>query len=596
MGHTGGMVWTRRLNPRLHFAAAVGWAVFGVVTLAAFITAGLAAALAEHQARDDAEGQLAELATQVRDAVSMNVETRRSLLQATAAQLAAGSDHGPAATLRTLAAVHLQFPEMRWLGLLDAQGRLQVGTPGVAANANFSQAGWFVEGQGRAHAGDRQPTVLGGASPAHTALMVAAPLQPEARSPGPVLAAELSWAWVESVVARMQAALSKQRGIELMLADRDGRVLAGPTTWVGSHLSPERDLTEGGAWVVGTRARLRLARDMGLGWTAVVRQPADIALAQARTTGRTVFGVVFLAGLLAAAAAALVTQLATRRLSALAAQAQAVRAGSQLALLPPPGRDEVSSIGATLAQMVDHLQTEKQALQTLNAELDQRVAERTARIEQLARDARQAAVARERLRIARDLHDTLAHSLMALLTQVRLVRKLRTRLPEAELDAELGRAEAVAATGLAEARAAIAQIRGSGVRDSGLGPALQELARRFGERTGVAVQCTLAPEADALSDERAETVFRIAEEALRNVERHAQAQQVQLGLHCQGEAPQAQVQLRVADDGQGFDPAQPQPGHFGLRGMHEQAALIHAELQVRSAPGQGCELVLSYRA
>jgi signal transduction histidine kinase len=91
-------------------------------------------------------------------------------------------------------------------------------------------------------------------------------------------------------------------------------------------------------------------------------------------------------------------------------------------------------------------------------------------------------------------------------------------------------------------------------------------------------------------------VFRIAEEALRNVERHAQAQQVQLGLHCQGEAPQAQVQLRVADDGQGFDPAQPQPGHFGLRGMHEQAALIHAELQVRSAPGQGCELVLSYRA
>lgn len=588
------MAWTQRLNPRLHFAAAIGWAVFAVVTLAAFITANLAASLAERQARDDAEGQLAELATQVRDAVSMNVETRRSLLQATAAQLAAGNDHGPAAALRTLAAVRLQFPEMRWLGLLDAQGRLQVGTPGVAADADFSQAGWFREGQAHAHAGDRQTSLLATPPVSGTALMVAAPLAPEGGAPGPVLAAELAWDWVEGVVARMQAALSKQRGIELMLADRDGRVLAGPAAWRGSHLGPERDLTEGGAWVVGTRARLRLARDMGLGWTAVVRQPADVALAQARTTGRTVFGVVFLAGLLAAVAAALVTQLATRRLTALAAQAQAVRAGSQLALAPPPGRDEVSSIGATLAQMVDHLQTEKRALQTLNAELDHRVADRTARIEQLARDARQAAVTRERLRIARDLHDTLAHSLMALLTQVRLVRKLRTRLPEAELDAELGRAEAVAATGLAEARAAIGQIRGSGVRDSGLGPALQELVRRFAERTGIPVQCSLAPEADALADERAETVFRIVEEALRNVERHAQARQVHLGLQCEGDGEHTRVLLRVADDGLGFDPAQPKPGHFGLRGMQEQAVLIQAALQVRSAPGRGCEVVLSY--
>ena len=57
------MTWARRLNPRLHFAAAIGWAVFAVVTLVALVTANMAAALAEQQARDDAEGQLAELAT-----------------------------------------------------------------------------------------------------------------------------------------------------------------------------------------------------------------------------------------------------------------------------------------------------------------------------------------------------------------------------------------------------------------------------------------------------------------------------------------------------------------------------------------------------
>jgi signal transduction histidine kinase len=205
-------------------------------------------------------------------------------------------------------------------------------------------------------------------------------------------------------------------------------------------------------------------------------------------------------------------------------------------------------------------------------------------------------VTRERLRIARDLHDTLAHSLMALLTQVRLVRKLRTRMAPDELDAELGHAEAVATTGLAEARAAITQIRGNGVRDTGLGPALLDLARRFGERSGLALSLSIDPRSEAHADERAETVFRIAEEALRNVERHAQATQVRMHLHCQPAATGTEVQLEVADDGVGFDPSRPQAGHFGLRGMQEQAALIHAELQLQSQPGQGTRVQLRYAA
>ena len=224
------MTWARRLNPRLHFAAAIGWAVFAVVTLVALVTANMAAALAEQQARDDAEGQLAELATQVRDAVSMNVETRRSLLQATAAQISASGDRSASAALRTLAAVRIQFPEMRWLGVMDGQGRVMVGTTGVAVGTDLSAAGWFGEGQGRAFAGDRHASVLEGQAPG-PALMVAAPLDLGA-GPG-VLAAELTWGWIEGVVARMQSALSRQRGIELMLADRDGQVLAGPAGWPG---------------------------------------------------------------------------------------------------------------------------------------------------------------------------------------------------------------------------------------------------------------------------------------------------------------------------------------------------------------------------
>jgi signal transduction histidine kinase len=300
------------------------------------------------------------------------------------------------------------------------------------------------------------------------------------------------------------------------------------------------------------------------------------------------------------------TRILTRRLSRLARQAEAVRRGEQPALILPDGSDDVSRISATLAQLVAHLQSEKRALQALNVELDQRVADRTRQIERMGDETRQAAVNRERLRIARDLHDTLAHSLMALLTQVRLVRKLRTRMDGEALDAELARAEAVATTGLSEARAAIAQMRDNGVREAGLGVALQDLVKRFGQRTGVAVALETDAGMAAWADDRSETLFRIVEEALRNVERHAQAAAVRIRMDCQPVAPLGtasaeraaprRAHIEVKDDGLGFDTGAPTPGHFGLRGMREQAALIDATLTVESRPGAGTRVVLDFPA
>ena len=244
---------------------------------------------------------------------------------------------------------------------------------------------------------------------------------------------------------------------------------------------------------------------------------------------------------------------------------------------------------------MDDLQSDKQALQTLNTELDLRVAERTLRIERMAEEARHAAVTRERLRIARDLHDTLAHSLMALLTQIRLVRKLHGRMDAAELDEELGRAEEVATTGLSESRAAIAQMRDNGVRHAGLGAAVQDLTRRFSARTGVAATLAIDELVAKFTDERAETVFRIIEEALRNVERHASARTVNVELRCTSTARAGTlVHMEVADDGVGFDPALPRTGHYGLRGIQEQATLIDAKLSVLSEPGKGTRIVLAF--
>jgi signal transduction histidine kinase len=590
----------RQLDPRLHIAAAIGWAVFGVVTLAALVAANLASNQAERRARSDAEGLLAEFATQVRDALSMGLETRRSMLQATAAQIASTTDRDPATLRRTLLAAQSQFPEFTWLGVADAAGHVVADTGSSSPHTNVSALPWFRQGSKAPFVSDPHATAIGsevptGAGDGHRPprlIDAAAPLRD-----GGALGAFLAWTWVEQQLLRMQLALNKNRQVELLLVARDGTVLVGPPNWSGRSLATDRDATEGGDYVTGSRANLRLADNLGLGWTTIVRQRAELALAPARTTGRMVFLIVFVAGLLAAAMAVLTTRLLTRRLSRLAADAEAVRFGDRRSLAVPAGHDEVSRIGATLSQVVNHLQSEKQAMQTLNTELDRRVAERTLRIARMADEARHAAVTRERLRIARDLHDTLAHSLMALLTQIRLVRKLRGRMGAAELDEELGRAEGVATTGLCESRAAIAQMRDNGVRDTGLGAAVQDLTRRFSARTGVAVALESDETVAKSTDERAETVFRIIEEALRNVERHAGAQTVCVGLRSTPNAGEStQVNIEVSDDGVGFDPALPRPGHYGLRGIHEQAALIGARLDVLSQSGKGTRIVLTFDA
>jgi len=599
------------LNPRLYLAAAMGWAVFAVVTLAGLIAAHLAAEQAELRARADAESLLAEFATQVRDTLSMNLETRRALLQATATQITASDDRSARTLSRALGALQANYPEYSWLGIASSDGRVIIDTGRLAPGSDVSRLPWFQEGSSQPYVSDAgsqapngTPVPAADKGVSGRSIDMAIPLDPALGPAGGVIAAEVSWSWVELMVARMQSAFIKHRGLELMLAARDGSVILGPQTWLGRTIAAENDIEEGGNYVAGSRAQLRLAQGLGLGWTAVVRQRADLALAPVRITRRTVFSIVFLAGLMAAAIAVLVTRLLTRRLTALAAEAEAVQRGRQRRLLPPQGADEVSRIGATLAQVVDSLQSEKQALQTLNAELDLRVIERTQRIERLAQEARHAAVTGERLRMARDLHDTLAHSLMALLTQIRLIRKFRVSMDTATLETELAQAEQVASTGLAEARAAIKQMRDNGVRDVGLGSALRDLARGFGQRTGVAITIDTDPPSARWVDERAETVFRIVEESLRNVERHAESESVRVQLRCVPSSDDAapglgqsmRVLLEVTDDGIGFDTLHPPPGHFGLLGMYEQAALINAKICIHSQTGRGTSVMLEFES
>ncbi len=593
--------WHIRLDPRRHLAAAIGWAMFAVIVVASLVAANLAATAAERRGRADSQRLLEQFAAQMHHALVTNIETRLTIMRATAAQVAVSGDHGKAALRRHLEAVQEQFPEFAWIGVADVEGLVVAATHGVFEARSVADRPWFQAASAGPFVGEvrlhrRLEALLAQAADAGPQRYIdaAAPIVDARETAVGVIGGYMAWSWVEQLQRELLGALDSGARLELVLLGGDGRVIGGPADWIGKPFA-ERDASAGGRYLVA-RHDPHLRARTALPWSVVLRQPAALALAPAQLAARSVFLGVLGAGLLAALAAVLLTQALTRRLGALATAIGSVRRGERSALVLPAGRDEVGQIGIVLAALVDQLQREKGALAQLNRELDQRVAERSARIERLAEEGRAAAVTRERLRLARELHDTLAHSLMALLAQIRLMRKLHRRLGEEELDAELGRAEEVAASGLAEARAAIMQMRDGGVQEVGLGAALRELLARFTQRSGIAAELHADAAAGAMSDERAQTLYRIAEEALRNVERHAGAQRVTVELRESGEPVAPRRLLCIADDGAGFDPGAAVPGHYGLRGMREQAVLIEAALRVHSAPGAGTRIELEFAA
>jgi signal transduction histidine kinase len=217
-----------------------------------------------------------------------------------------------------------------------------------------------------------------------------------------------------------------------------------------------------------------------------------------------------------------------------------------------------------------------------HAELEaahQRLRRHAATVEQLT-------VSRERNRLARDLHDTLAHSLAGLSVQLEALRTLLSHDPMAA-QAAVDQITQEARQGLSESRRAIQALRTDPVETMGLLGALRDMLQAFAARTGVQAHLHVAgQEEPRVLLEEAQVLFRIADEAVTNVERHASAQTVDVRLACGSD----RIDLVIRDDGIGFDPADAGPDHYGLTGMLERAALIGATLELKSAPGGGTEV------
>ncbi len=208
------------------------------------------------------------------------------------------------------------------------------------------------------------------------------------------------------------------------------------------------------------------------------------------------------------------------------------------------------------------------------------------RLRGYAATAEHLATSRERVRLARAMHDTLAHTLASLVVQFEAVDALQETDPQAA-QTHIEKIRRQTRLGLDEARSAIQDLRSAPVEELGLAGALRQLGYKFGQQHGLAVDCRVQGEPFPLLPAQANAMYRIAEEALSNVERHAQAEQISIRLRYD-----AGVTLCIQDDGQGFDPEAVPPGRYGLTGIRERAELIDATATLDAAPGQGTRLTV----
>ena len=202
------------------------------------------------------------------------------------------------------------------------------------------------------------------------------------------------------------------------------------------------------------------------------------------------------------------------------------------------------------------------------------------------------AVLRERTRLAREMHDTVGHALVLISIKLEAARRLRERDPQ-RCDSELEATAEVARATMNDLRASIANLRSPVLEREPASRALAAYAREMGQRADLQVTCDLGSDIEGLSAPVEEALWKVGQEALTNVEKHAHAQHVTLHISRED----GSILMRIADDGVGLPPellqcqknedhthTSPQ-GHYGLSGMYERVGSIGGHLSLRSDAG-----------
>ena len=200
------------------------------------------------------------------------------------------------------------------------------------------------------------------------------------------------------------------------------------------------------------------------------------------------------------------------------------------------------------------------------------------------------ATSRERNRLARELHDTLAHTLSGISVNL---EALKTMLPEgqSEVNAMLNNSLSASRRGLDGTRRALNDLRAQPLEDLGLELALQTMVESLAERHAMLAEIRISNLVQILPPNVEQAFYRVGRESIENVSIHSSAKKMFFSLAEEDGV----VSMEIRDDGVGFEPQnQHGKGHYGLQGMQERATSIGADLDVRSQPGVGTTIKLSW--
>jgi signal transduction histidine kinase len=235
-------------------------------------------------------------------------------------------------------------------------------------------------------------------------------------------------------------------------------------------------------------------------------------------------------------------------------------------------------LAVVIAYLVNVQNQQQQALRAANTKLMRHMST----VEELA-------VSQERNRLARELHDTLAHTLSAASVQLEATQSLWVNDRERAQTAVL-QALKTTRQGLAETRRALSALRATPLEDLGFELALKELSLLAEQRSAARMTLAYSLPAGSLAPHVEQALYRVAQEAFDNIVRHANATQIECTLRMQDGA----LHMRITDNGAGFDvsAARKQSGHFGLNGLIERVESLGGRITIDSWPGAGTRIMI----
>jgi signal transduction histidine kinase len=520
-------------------------------------------------------------------ALEASLDATRGLLEGTASLLEE-RDGRPDPARCGPGLERLRRVEPRYASVLVAlaDGRVVCSSPGGAGEVSLADRPYFkaaLETDAPAM-GEFQIGRLSG----KPAVALAQPVRGPSGATVAVAVASIDLAWLSEALGKIPA----PAGSRVLVLDRAGTVLASQPAEGSAAGSPFPFASRLGE-IADAKHAVRGAADAASSahyWQAarLVRAGATLGFVALGVPEETLFGEAGRAltrqllalGLVAAVALAAVwffaQALLVSRIERLAGAAHRLGEGDLSARSAlPAGGGELATLSRAFDGMADSL--ERRAEERLRAEAELRRSEDalralTERLDGIREE--------EGTRIARELHDEVGQALTGLKLDLAALRRSLPEADAATLERIAGMSALADAT-IERVRRISGELRPLLLDQLGLLPAVEAYLERFGERTGVRTRLEAALDEEALDRRRASALFRILQEALTNVARHAAAAGVTVRLAAEGD----DVVLTVSDDGRGF--AAPAGPGLGLLGMRERARAAGGRVTVEGAPGRG---------